>query len=96
MPKLESDLLQSLERVGREGRCNSWRSPLEGEPGVAQALCRRGSLLGDQLQHGKQEVSEAFGFFAGPLVLIDKHLQQSPRLQLGDVFQVTSLGEVFL
>lgn len=91
MPKLESDLLQSLERVGgggRGGRCNGWRSPLEGKPGVAQALCGRGSLLWDQLQHREQEVGEALGFLAGPLVLVDQHLQQAPRLQLGDVFQI--------
>lgn len=90
MPKLESDLLQSLERVGREGgregRCNGWRSPLESKPGVAQALCGCGSLLWDQLQHGNQEVGEALCFFTGPLVLVNQHLQQAPRLQLGDVF----------
>lgn len=96
MPKLESDLLQSLERVRGRGRCNGWRSPLEGEPGVTQALRGCGSLLWDQLQHGKQEVSKALGFFTGPLVLVNQHLQQAPRLQLGDVFQITSLGEVFL
>lgn len=96
MPKLESDLLQSQEEGGREERYNSWRSPLEGEPGVAQALCSCGSFLGDQLQHGKQKVGEALSFFTGPLVFINQHLQQAPRLQLGDVFQITSLGEVFL
>lgn len=81
--------------------CSLWRewegkggamagfSPLEGEPGVAQALRGRGSLLGDQLQHGDQEVGEALGFLAGPLVLVHQHLQQAPRLQLGDVFQIT-------
>lgn len=93
MPKLESDLLQSLEKVGRgEGRgrrCNDWRSPLEGEPGVAQALGGRGSLLGHQLQHGKQEVGKALCLLPRPLVLVDQHLQQAPGLQLGNVFQVT-------
>lgn len=63
---------------------------------MAQALCGRGSLLWDQLQHGKQEVSEALGFFTGPLVLVNQHLQQAPRLQLGDVFQITFLGEKIL
>lgn len=99
MPKLEKVICCSLWREREwewEGRCNGWRSPLEGEPGVAQALCGRGSLLRDQLQHGKQEVGEALGFFAGPLVLVDQHLQQAPRLQLGDVLQIASLGEVFL
>lgn len=86
MPKLESDLLQSLEKV--EGRCKDWRGPLEGEPLVAQALCSRGSFLGDQLQHGKKEVSEALGFFAGPLVLVNQHFQQPPRLKFGNVFQI--------
>lgn len=82
--------MQSLERVGRKGgRCNERRSPLEGEPRVAQALCRRGSFLWDQLQHGNKEVGEALSFFAGPLVLVNQHLQQAPRLQLGDVFQIT-------
>lgn len=56
---------------------------------MAQALCGRGSLLRDQLQHGNQEVGEALGFFSGPLVLVNQHLQQAPRLQLGDVFQIT-------
>lgn len=96
MPKLESDLLQSLERVvrgrGGGGRCGNWRSPLEGEPGVAQALGGRGSLLGDQLQHGQQEVGEAIGLLPRPLVLVHQHLQQAPGLQLGDVFQVTCSG----
>lgn len=96
MPKLESDLLQSLERVGGGGRCSGWRCPLEGEPGVTQALCGRGSLLWDQIQHGKQEVGEALGFFTGPLVFVHQHLQEAPGLQLGDVFQIPSLGEVFL
>lgn len=73
---------------GGGGRCNGWRSPLEGKPGVAQALCGRGSLLWDQLQHGEQEVGEALGFLTGPLVFVDQHLQQAPRLQLGDVFQI--------
>lgn len=92
MPNLESDLLQSLEEGGSEGgsgRCMGRRCPLEGEPRVAQAVCCSGSLLGDQLQHGKQEVGEAVGLFARPLVLVDQHLQQTPRLQLCDVFQVT-------
>lgn len=89
MPKLESDLLQSLEiERGGGGRCNGWGPPLEGEPGVAQALGRRGSFLWDQLQHGDQEVGEALGFFSGPLVLVYQHLQQAPGLQLGDVFKV--------
>lgn len=56
---------------------------------MAQALCSRGSFLWDQLQHGNKEVGEALGFFAGPLVLVNQHLQQAPRLQLGDVFQIT-------
>lgn len=56
---------------------------------MAQALCGRGSLLWDQLQHGDQEVGEAFGFFAGPLVLVYQHLKQTPGLQLGNVLQIT-------
>lgn len=72
-----------------EERCSDWRSPLGGEPGVAQAFCSRGSLFRNQLQHGKQEVCEALRFFAGPLILVDQHLQETPRLQLGDVFQIT-------
>lgn len=86
MPELESDLLQSLERTG--GKVQRRGPPLEGEPGVAQAFCSRGSLLWDQLQHGKQEVCEALRLFAGTLVLVYQHLQETPRLQLGDVFQI--------
>lgn len=88
MPHLESDLLQSLER-GRKERCKCRSCPLEGEPRVAQALSCSGSLLRDQLQHGEQEVCEALCLFPGPLVLVDQYLQQTPRLQLCDVFQVT-------
>lgn len=88
MPELESDLLQSLERMGGKKGAMPGGSPLEGEPGVAQTFRSRGSLFRDQLQHGKQEVCEALCFFTGPLVLVDQHLQQTPRLQLGDVFQI--------
>lgn len=84
MLELESDLLQSLVRG-----CSGWMTPLEGDPGVAQTLSRRGPLLSDELQHGEQEVSEALGLLPGPLVLVHQHLQQAPGLQLGDVFQVS-------
>lgn len=80
----------------RKGRCKVWVRPLEGEPGVAQALCCSGSLLRDQLQHGQQEIREALCLFTWPLVFIHQHFQQTPRLQLRDVFQITFLGEKVL
>lgn len=58
---------------------------LGGDPGVFQALGGCGSFLRQQLQHGQQEGAELGGFLPRPLVLIQQDLQQTPRLQLGDV-----------
>lgn len=89
MPKVEKVICCSLEENERKGEVQRLKCPLEGEPGVAQAVCGCGSFLRDQLQHGQEEVSEALGLFVGPLVLLHQHLQQTPRLQLSDVFQIT-------
>lgn len=62
------------------------------EPGVLQALRRRGSPVGLQLQHGQQEVAELGGLVQGPLVLLQQHLEQAPRLQVGNVSQLTWVG----
>lgn len=59
------------------------------EPGVLQALRRRGSPVGLQLQHGQQEVAELGGLVQGPLVLLQQHLEQTPRFQVGNVSQLT-------
>ncbi|CAM9319587.1 unnamed protein product [Lampetra planeri] len=48
-------------------------SILDGAPPRISVLYPR-----DELQHGKQEVSEALGFFMWPLVLVDQNLQQAP------------------
>lgn len=37
---------------GGGGLSNGWTLPLGGDPGVAQALCSRGPLLWDEIQHG--------------------------------------------
>lgn len=70
----------------RKGRCKDRMRPLEGEPGMAQALCCSGSLLRDQLQHGQQEVREALSLFSWPFIFIHQHFEQTPWLQLCDVF----------
>lgn len=59
------------------------------QPRVPEALSGGGSLLRNKLQHGEQEICEAGGLFLGPLILLHQNLQKAPRLQLGDVFQVT-------
>lgn len=71
----------------RSGSCLG--EPLEGEPAVAQAFGGCGSFLRDELQHGQKKVCEALGLLPRPLVLVLQDLQQTPRLQLGDVLQVT-------
>lgn len=71
----------------------NWRVPsrwsLRVQPGVLQALRRRGPLVWLQLQHGQQEVAELSRLVQRPLVLLQKHLEQAPRLQVGDVTQLT-------
>lgn len=63
------------------------------EPGVAEAVPSRGPLFGDHLQHGQQEVGEVAGILRGPAILLHQHIKQGPGLQLGDVPQLTFLGE---
>lgn len=99
---LESVTLQSiLFFFFFHGREEGWRGsngqgPLEGEPGVAQALGSSCSFLRDELQHGKKKVCEGLCFLPRPFILILQNLQQTPRLQLGDVLQITFLGEKVL
>lgn len=59
------------------------------QPRVPQTLSSSGSLLRDELQHGQQEICEAGSLLLRPLILFHQNLQKAPRLQLGDVFQVT-------
>lgn len=58
------------------------------QPGVPQALRRRGPPVRLQLQHGQQEVAELSRLVQRPLVLLQQHLEQAPRLQVGDVTQL--------
>lgn len=63
--------------------------PLRREPGMGEALCRGGPPFRHQVQHGLEEAAEGVGLIFGPLVLFYQHVKQTPRLQLGDVAQVT-------
>lgn len=58
------------------------------EPWMGEALGRCGPPFRHQVQHGQQEAAEGVGLLFGPLVLFHQHVQQTPRLQLGDVTQV--------
>lgn len=66
-----------------------WGGRLGCEPRVGEAVGGRGSPLGHQVQHGQQEAAEAVRLLFGPLVFIHQDVEQAPRLQLGDVTQVT-------
>lgn len=79
----------SATRLCPAGVRKHCRAGLCVEPGVLQALRRRGSPVGLQLQHGQQEVAELGGLVQGPLVLLQQHLEQTPRLQVGNVSQLT-------
>lgn len=59
---------------------------------MVEAFARRGPLLGHHLQHGQQEVREVAGVFLRPAVLLHQHVEQRPRLQLGDVPELTCRG----
>lgn len=63
------------------------------DPGVAQAVPRRGPLLRHHLQHGQQEVGEVAGVLVRPAVLLHQYVEQRPRLQLGDVPQLACRGQ---
>lgn len=64
------------------------------DPGVAEAVPRRGPFLGHHFQHGQQEVGEVAGVFVRPSVLLHQHVEQRPRLQLGDVPQLACKGQL--
>lgn len=59
------------------------------QPRVLQALRCRRSPLRLQLQHGQQEITELSRLIQRPLVLLQQNLEQTPRLQVGDVTQLT-------
>lgn len=97
-PRVQGDACQALGRqeVGAppRGVWVLWESGRVGarlcaQPGVLQALGGRGPALGLQLQHGQQEVAELGGLVQGPLVLLQQNLKEAPRLQVGDVPQLT-------
>lgn len=76
-----------------------WRAGRAGlgvQPRMPETLSGSGSLLRHELQHGQQEICEASSLLLRPLILLHQNLQKTPRLQLGDVFQVTFFGEKFL
>lgn len=62
------------------------------DPGVVEAFAGRSPLLRHHLQHGQEEVGEVAGVFVRPAVLLHQHVKQGPRLQLGDVSQLTCRG----
>lgn len=64
------------------------------DPRVAEAVACRGSLLGYHLQHGQQEMGEVAGVLVRPSVLFNQHVEQRPRLQLGDVSQLACRGQL--
>lgn len=85
---------EKSQRGGSEGQpdelcCSLSRRGLGIEPRVAETLSSSGPLLRDELQHGQQEICEASSLLLRPLILLHQNLQKAPRLQLGDVFQVT-------
>ena len=59
------------------------------EPGVEQARLRRHSSVWVKLEHREQKVGHLCGVLLRPLVLVDEHLVEAPRLQLGDVAQLS-------
>lgn len=62
--------------------------PLGREPWVGQTLSCCGPPLRHQVQHGQQKAAETVRLLFGPLVLFYQDVEQTPRLQLGDVTQV--------
>lgn len=59
------------------------------EPAVLQALRCAGPAFRLQLQHGEQEVAELGSLVQGPLVLLQQNLKKTPRLQIGNVSELT-------
>lgn len=70
--------------------------PLGCEPWMGEALGCCGPPFRHQVQHGQQEAAEVVGLLFRPLVLFYQHVEQTPRLQLGNVTQVAFLGEKLL
>lgn len=64
------------------------------DPGVTEAVARRGPLLGYHLQHRQQEMGKVAGVLVRPSVLFYQHVEQRPRLQLGDVPQLACRGQL--
>lgn len=58
---------------------------------MLQAFCRSSSFLWYKFQHGEEEVAELSRLLQRPLVLLQQHLEQSPRLQVTDVPQLTCM-----
>lgn len=59
------------------------------QPCMLQTLRCGRSALRLQLQHGQQEVTELSRLVQRPLVFLQQDLEQTPRLQTGDVTQLT-------
>lgn len=59
------------------------------QPRVLQTLCCGRPAVRLQLQHGQQEVTELSRLIQRPLVLLQQNLEKTPRLQTGDVTQLT-------
>lgn len=55
------------------------------EPRVVETFSGRGSLLGNHLQHGQQEVGEVSGVLVRPPVLLHQDVEQGPGFEFGDV-----------
>ena len=85
----EAGLLKSYllnqNPVGR--RVNRWS--LGCEPWVREAEGGCGPSLRDQVQHWQQKTAEVMSFFFWPLILFYQNIKQTPRLQFGDVAQIT-------
>lgn len=70
--------------------CVNWRGFFLGcEPRVGEAEGCCCPPLRDQVQHGQQKTAEVMSFFFWPLVLFHQNIEQTPRLQFGDVAQIT-------
>ena len=54
------------------------------------------SLVGVELQHRREKAGEGVGLPRGPAVLVCQDTFQTPRLQLGDVLQLSAPREPVL
>ena len=59
-----------------------------GQERMLDTILRRGSLVRVKGQHRDEPVGEGLGHLLLPLVLVCQHLEQGPRLQLGDISQL--------